>query len=85
MAGFSINFYKPEKESEIVCLSRVIIILKLMSQYGRAEYWEERYSRDPGLFDWYQRYFTLRELIGANIPPEFRILNVGSGNSSKSY
>lgn len=62
----------------------VIIILKLMSQYGRAEYWEERYSRDPGLFDWYQRYFALRELVGANIPIEFRVLNVGSGNSSKT-
>jgi EEF1A lysine methyltransferase 4 len=59
-----------------------IILLKLMSQYGRAEYWEERYSRDPAAFDWYQRYFTLRDLIGANIPIEFRILNVGSGNSS---
>lgn len=39
-----------------------------MSQYGRAEYWEERYSRDPAAFDWYQRYFSLRDLIGANVP-----------------
>lgn len=39
-----------------------------MSQYGRAEYWEERYSRDTGPFDWYQRYFSLRDVIGAFIP-----------------
>ena len=48
----------------IFCFEYLVVdcnkILKLMSQYGRAEYWEERYSRDPGLFDWYQRYFLLR-------------------------
>lgn len=80
--SFSINFYNRQNQCPILVKtffstrrgisSRIlitqIIILKLMSQYGRAEYWEERYSRDPGLFDWYQRYFTLRELIGANIP-----------------
>lgn len=52
-----------------------------MAHYGRAEYWEERYSRDVEFFDWYQRYFALRDLIGENIPVESRILNVGSGNS----
>lgn len=35
-----------------------------MAQYGKAEYWEERYSRDVEPFDWYQRYFALRDIIG---------------------
>lgn len=53
-----------------------------MAQYGKAEYWEERYSRDVEPFDWYQRYFSLRDTIGEFVPVENRILNVGSGNSS---
>lgn len=52
-----------------------------MAHYGRAEYWEERYSRDAEFFDWYQRYFSLRDIIGEHVPVESRILNVGSGNS----
>jgi hypothetical protein len=39
-----------------------------MSQYGRTEYWEERYIRDPEPFDWYQRYFSIRDLIGQYVP-----------------
>lgn len=62
-----------------------------MSQYGKVEYWEERYTkyvmvwwRDPEPFDWYQRFNGLKELIQANIMPEHRILNVGAGNSRLS-
>ena len=53
-----------------------------MSEYGKTEYWEERYIRDPEAFDWYQRYFSMRDLIGQYMPVEHKILNVGSGNSS---
>lgn len=64
-------------------LHSIYITLSLkMAQYGKAEYWEERYSRDIEHFDWYQRYFSLRDIIGEFIPVEHRILNVGSGNSS---
>jgi hypothetical protein len=33
------------------------------------------------MFDWYQRYFSLRDLFGQYIPVEYNILNVGAGNS----
>ena len=23
-------------------------------QYGKASYWDERYTKDPEIFDWYQ-------------------------------
>ncbi len=53
-----------------------------MSQYGRAQYWEERYTKDSEPFDWYQRYYHLRDIIDLHIPVESRILNVGAGTSS---
>lgn len=61
-----------------------------MSQYGKAEYWEERYtrlfsilnSRDPEPFDWYQRFSGVKDLIANCFTPESKLLNVGAGNSS---
>lgn len=25
-----------------------------MAQYGKASYWDDRYTKDPEIFDWYQ-------------------------------
>ncbi len=62
-----------------------------MSQYGKAEYWEDRYSRylhiylrDPEPFDWYQRFSGLKDIITTHVDKGFRILNVGAGNSRLS-
>ncbi|CAD8066406.1 unnamed protein product [Paramecium primaurelia] len=55
-----------------------------MSQYGKAEYWEERYTRDPEPFDWYQRFTGVKDLVQACFTPESRLLNVGAGNSRLS-
>ncbi len=52
-----------------------------MSHYGSIEYWEERYSKDPEPFDWYQRYQALREIVAKHVKPSDKILNVGAGNS----
>lgn len=55
-----------------------------MSQYGRSEYWEERYSRDPEPFDWLQRFQGIREYVLRELTQESKILNVGAGNSRLS-
>ena len=34
-----------------------------MAQYGKTNYWDERYTKDPEPFDWYQRYSGVRDLI----------------------
>jgi len=34
-----------------------------MSQYGKVEYWEDRYTKDPEPFDWYQRYQHLQSIF----------------------
>ena len=62
-----------------------------MSQYGKAEYWDERYSRyslircrDTEPFDWYQRFSGLKDIITTNVDKDHKVLNVGAGNSRLS-
>mmetsp|Transcript_24214 Transcript_24214/g.28183 ORF Transcript_24214/g.28183 Transcript_24214/m.28183 type:complete len:222 (+) Transcript_24214:47-712(+) len=55
-----------------------------MSQYGKAEYWDERYLRDPEPFDWYQRFSGFKDKIASHLATDAKILNVGSGNSRMS-
>ena len=52
-----------------------------MAQYGRVNYWDERYTKDPEPFDWYQRYSGVRDLINQYIKREDVILMAGCGNS----
>ena len=54
-----------------------------MAQYGKPEYWEDRYQKDKEQFDWYQRYSGLRDIITQYVKPSDQILNVGAGNSRK--
>ncbi|CAH0479519.1 unnamed protein product [Peronospora belbahrii] len=37
--------------------------LPTMAQYGKASYWDERYTKDSEQFDWYQRYDGLKQLL----------------------
>jgi len=55
-----------------------------MAQYGKIEYWDERYTRDPEPFDWYQRWSGVSELVKPFITPTSQILVVGCGNSRLS-
>ena len=61
---------KPEKKG-----ARVL-------RYHDEEYWNNRYTNDLDVFDWYQTYRTLQKLINKHIPKEARNLIVGCGNSS---
>jgi hypothetical protein len=40
-----------------------------MAQYGKHEYWEDRYQKDKEQFDWYQRYSGLKDIITQYIKP----------------
>ncbi|CAD7949163.1 unnamed protein product [Amoebophrya sp. A120] len=52
-----------------------------MAQYGKQDYWDERYTRDPEPFDWYQRWSGIRDIIAPLLKPTSTILIVGAGNS----
>ena len=54
-----------------------------MAQYGKPEYWEDRYQKDKEPFDWYQRYSGLKDIVTQYVQPTQNILNVGCGNSRK--
>ncbi len=52
-----------------------------MAQYGKTAYWDERYTKDPEPFDWYQRYSGVRDLVNQYVKREDLILMAGCGNS----
>ncbi|KAG4990566.1 hypothetical protein AAZX31_09G050200 [Glycine max] len=52
--------------------------------YGEPWYWDNRYSNEPGPFDWYQKYLTLAPIINLYVPPSHPVLVVGCGNSAFS-
>jgi len=53
--------------------------------YGEPWYWDNRYTNEPGPFDWYQKYLTLAPIINLYVPPTQRILVVGCGNSGTFF
>jgi len=55
-----------------------------MAQYGKPEYWEERYTRDPEPFDWYQRWAGLKDVLMEYIQTNHQVMNLGCGNSRLS-
>lgn len=58
-----------------------------MAQYGKSEYWEDRYQKDKEPFDWYQRYNGggLKDIITMHVQTNCQILNIGAGNSRKFF
>jgi len=55
-----------------------------MAQYGKTEYWDERYTRDAEPFDWYQRWAGLKDCLAEFLEQNHKILMLGSGNSRLS-
>jgi RAT1-interacting protein len=49
--------------------------------YGRVEYWEERYKHNAGSFDWYMAWDRLSREIQGHYSGSDRVLVIGCGNS----
>ncbi|KAH7830126.1 putative Endothelin-converting enzyme 2 A (Ece2A) [Monocercomonoides exilis] len=52
-----------------------------MAQYGKLEYWEDRYTRDQQPFEWFQRYVALKPFFETEFDRKAKILQVGCGTS----
>ncbi|KAG2497480.1 hypothetical protein HYH03_004633 [Edaphochlamys debaryana] len=52
-----------------------------MPAYGECEYWDERYTREPAAFDWYQGYSGLQAILLHVFPQDANLLQVGVGSS----
>ncbi|KAG5192123.1 S-adenosyl-L-methionine-dependent methyltransferase [Tribonema minus] len=51
---------------------------------GKVSYWDDRYTKDPEPFDWYQRYSGIKDLVAAQMKHEDNVLMLGCGNSRLS-
>jgi len=67
----------PEKHEENV-------VDKRRNKYEMAAYWDERYQKTNGVFDWYTDFITLKPLFEHYCGRNSRILNLGCGNSELS-
>jgi len=55
-----------------------------MAQYGKPTYWDDRYTKDPEPFDWYQRYTGLKDILSKYMSKDDHVLMSGAGNSRLS-
>lgn len=55
-----------------------------MPEYGKADYWDERYKANDTTFDWFVSFEPLKDVIQPLVKPEHKVLVVGCGNSRLS-
>jgi ubiquinone/menaquinone biosynthesis C-methylase UbiE len=55
-----------------------------MPEYGKAEYWDERYKSNDTTFDWFVSFEPLKDVLLALCKPEHKVLVIGAGNSRVS-
>ena len=49
---------------------------------AKLSYWDDRYQKDNGAFDWYQRYSGLKEIFAEHILKTDKILVAGCGQAN---
>eukprot|EP00668_Euglena_longa_P028795 GGOE01036120.1.p1 GENE.GGOE01036120.1~~GGOE01036120.1.p1 ORF type:complete len:228 (+),score=65.13 GGOE01036120.1:78-761(+) len=52
-----------------------------MPEYGKPDYWDERYRANDTTFDWYVSYESLKDTLTPLLKSNSRILMLGCGNS----
>eukprot|EP00744_Colponema_vietnamica_P006587 GILI01009551.1.p1 GENE.GILI01009551.1~~GILI01009551.1.p1 ORF type:complete len:225 (+),score=68.14 GILI01009551.1:68-742(+) len=55
-----------------------------MPEYGKSDYWDERYKANDTTFDWFVSYEPLKDLIQSIVRHDHKVLVVGCGNSRLS-
>jgi EEF1A lysine methyltransferase 4 len=55
------------------------------SQYGRLEYWEERYTHKKETFEWYQHWNGIKDIVTQFVKPNHSILHAGCGTSALPF
>lgn len=55
-----------------------------MPDYGKADYWDERYKANDTTFDWFVSFEPLKDILLSVCKPDHKVLIVGCGNSRLS-
>lgn len=55
------------------------------AQYGRFEYWEERYMHKTEPYDWYNDWDGIKDIVTQHIQPHHKILHAGCGTSNLPF
>lgn len=63
--------------------SQLLLLTPIEHTLNQYLYTIFKLNREAEAFDWYQRFSGLRDHFNPIISPESKILNVGSGTSSK--
>lgn len=53
-----------------------------VAQYGKVQFWDDRYAGEAEPFEWYYGYEFFRDTINEYIPQNRRVLVAGCGNSN---
>ena len=81
----SYDDYEPEKIIEKIFIN-LFNSLFSDSEYGSANYWEERYKKEDTTYEWFLSWEIIYPQISEFINyPISKILNIGCGNSPMSY
>lgn len=76
-----LSIYLSIEDSKVGLKRDQLMMTSGTQAYGEPWYWDNRYSNEPGPFDWYQKYPTLAPIINLYVSRSHPILVVGSGNS----
>jgi hypothetical protein len=68
----------------LVCVLFTCHLRFISLQYGEAAYWDERYTREPTCFDWYQNYTGLEPILKQHLPTSALILHVRNADPPAS-
>ena len=52
--------------------------------YGKADYWDERYMKSKEIFEWYHEYPELKDIITMYCARDGKVCMLGCGNSRLS-
>lgn len=53
-----------------------------VAQYGRVQFWDERYAKETEPFEWYYPYANFKEIINDYIKKDAAIFIAGTGSSN---
>merc|ERR1712232_287591 len=66
----------------VFCASAGVDLMEDSFDYSSPAYWDKRYAKQEGTFEWYGvKWTVLSKILEPLIPTDSRLLHLGTGNS----